>query len=106
MSATVVGERSQQLQALRRANDVRSFRSQLKRDLKAGDRPAVDVLLDPPAEAVQMRVVDFLVAVPRVGRVTANRVLWRLGCSPGKTLGGLTVRQRAELVRVLGGRDA
>ncbi len=43
----------------------------------------------------------MIVAVPKFGRVKANRVLQQCRISPSKTIGGLTDRQRAELVELL-----
>ena len=38
----------QRMEALQRANDIRSRRAQLKRDLKAGRQPIHELLLEPP----------------------------------------------------------
>ena len=37
----------QRMEALQRANDIRSRRAQLKRDLKAGRQPIHELLLEP-----------------------------------------------------------
>jgi len=42
-------------------------------------------------------------AVPKYGRVKANRLLERCRVSPAKTVNGLTPRQRKELLDMLGG---
>ncbi|HEX3263042.1 MAG TPA: hypothetical protein VHR37_05200, partial [Solirubrobacterales bacterium] len=49
-TATAVPERSheQRMRALGRANEIRSRRAQLKRDLKAGKAKIEKLLLDPP----------------------------------------------------------
>jgi hypothetical protein len=39
----------------------------------------------------------MLLAVPKVGRVKATKILHSCRVSPGKTFGGLSERQRAEL---------
>ena len=44
------------------------------------------------------KVFDMLLAVPKYGRVKANRVLNQCRISPAKTIGGLSERQRGELV--------
>ena len=46
---------SQRKLALKRANEVRTARAQLKRDLKAGRRSIHDLLLDPPEYVETMR---------------------------------------------------
>ena len=88
----------QRMEALRRANDIRSKRAVLKKDLKAG-RVRFDQLLDdPPDYLLTAKVFDMLLAVPKYGRVKTNRVLNSCRISPSKTIGGLSERQRIELV--------
>jgi hypothetical protein len=93
---------TQRTTALQLANAVRCARAVLKRDLKAGRVRVVDVLLEPPEYAATMKVYDLLLAVPKFGRVKVSKALGRATISPSKTLGGMTVRQRAELVSLLG----
>ncbi len=87
--------------ALRRANEIRTARAQLKRDLKAGRRSIHDLILEPPAFLETAKVMDMLLAVPKYGRVKANKVLQQCRISPSKTIGGLSERQRNELVSLL-----
>lgn len=94
----------QRRQALARANTIRSQRAQLKRDLKAGKAWVVDVLLEPDDWADTMKVFDLLIAVPKIGRVKVNKTLVAARISPSKTVGGLSPRQRRELVGLLGKR--
>jgi hypothetical protein len=85
----------QRMDALANANVVRLARAQLKRDLKARRVSVCDVLAEPPACAETMKVLSLLLAVPKVGRTKANKIL--RGCvsiSPSKTVGGLSPRQR------------
>lgn len=92
----------QRREALARANRVRAYRARLKVEMKRGERSLRPLLLSPPAELVSMRVFDLLVAVPKVGRVKAGRVLRQAGVSPSRTVGGLSARQRSELLLRLG----
>ena len=99
----VAPERSldQRINALRRANEVRTLRAQLKRDLKA-DRVSIGaLLLDPPPYLQTAKVFDMLLALPKYGRVKATKILHSCRVSPSKTFGGLTERQRTELARRL-----
>ena len=91
----------QRMEALKRANEIRSARAQLKRDLKAGRRSIHDLLLEPPEYVETAKVFDMLLAVPKYGRVKVNKVLQLCRISPSKTIGGLSQRQRAELVSML-----
>ena len=91
----------QRMRALRRANEIRSRRAKLKRDLKAG-KVKVEVLLrDPPDYVLSAKAFDMILAVPKYGRVKANKILTQCRISPSKTIGGLSARQRAELVQFL-----
>jgi len=65
----------QRLRALAKANEVRSSRAQLKRDLAAGVVELARVLANPPACARTARVVELLVAVHGIGPARANRAL-------------------------------
>jgi hypothetical protein len=86
------------MDALQRANDVRTRRAQLKRDLKAGRTQIHGLLLGPPEYLQTAKVFDLLLAVPKYGRVKVNRILTQCRISPSKTIGGLSERQRNELV--------
>ena len=91
----------QRMEALRRANEIRVRRAQLKKDLKAGTARIEDVLRDPPEYVETAKVIDILIAVPKFGRVKAARFLNQCRISQSKTVGGLSERQRAELVSLL-----
>ncbi len=89
------------MDALARANEIRTRRAQLKRDLKSGRQSIHRLLLEPPSYVETAKVVDMLLAVPKYGRVKAHKVLQQCRISPSKTIGGLSARQRAELVAAL-----
>jgi S13-like H2TH domain len=86
------------MEALRRANDIRTARAKLKKDLKAGRKSIQAILQDPPEYVLTAKVFDMLLAVPKYGRVKVNRILNQCRISPSKTIGGLSERQRGELV--------
>lgn len=102
-TAIAVPERTheQRMRALNRANEIRTKRAQLKRDLKAGKAKVETLLLDPPEWVMSAKVFDMILAVPKFGRVKANKILSQCRISPSKTIGGLSERQRAELVQML-----
>jgi hypothetical protein len=87
--------------ALAHANEVRCQRARLKRDLKAGRQCVLDLVCDPPEWAANMKLIDLLIAVPKFGSVKVHNVLRRCQISPSKTLGGMSQRQRDELVGLL-----
>ena len=86
------------LEALRRANDIRVKRAQLKKDLKSGEVSIEQILRDPPEFVSTAKVFDMLMAVPKFGRVKAARLLNTCRISQSKTVGGLSDRQRQELI--------
>ena len=86
------------MDALKRANDVRVKRAKLKKDLKVG-KVRIEQILDRPPEYVSTaKVFDILMAVPKFGRVKAARFLNQCRISQSKTVGGLSDRQRHELI--------
>ena len=88
----------QRMDALQRANEIRTRRAQLKRDLKGGRVSIQTLLLNPPDYVETAKVFDMLLAVPKYGRVKVNKILAQCRISPSKTIGGLSERQRTELV--------
>jgi hypothetical protein len=92
---------NQRMDALARANEIRIRRAQLKRDLKAGRHSIRSLLLDPPEYVETAKVFDMLLAVPKYGRVKVNKILAHCRIAPSKTIGGLSERQRSELVQLL-----
>ena len=89
------------MEALKRANDIRVKRAQLKKDLKVGRARIDKILNNPPEYVATAKVFDMLLAVPKYGRVKANKILTQCRISPSKTIGGLSERQRTELVSQL-----
>jgi hypothetical protein len=61
------------------------------------------VLREPPEFLQTAKVVDVLMATPKCGRVKSARILEQCRISPSKTVGGLSERQRAELLAYFGG---
>jgi hypothetical protein len=92
------------MDALRKANEIRSQRAQLKKELKIGELDLIDVLKDPPEFLRTAKVIDLILVVPKFGRVKATRVLTRCRVSQSKTVGGLSDRQRSELIDALEAR--
>ena len=88
----------QRMEALRRANDIRVKRAKLKKNLKDGRVSIEQILREPPEYVSTAKVFDMLMAVPKFGRVKAARFLNQCRISQSKTVGGLSERQRAELI--------
>jgi len=92
----------QRMEALKRANEIRVRRARLKKDLKDGRARIQDILHEPPDYVSTAKVFDMLLAVPKFGRVKAARFLNMCRISQSKTVGGLSDRQRTELIGLFG----
>lgn len=89
----------------KRAVALRQARAQLKRDIKTGKRPPMEVFdhgveRENPVVA-GLRVDWFLRSLPGWGDTKASRFLSDLGINPRATLGGLRVRQQVAFRRKL-----
>lgn len=93
----------ERMRHLQRANEVRSWRAQLKRDLAEGRVNPSQLLAANEDRLASMKVVDLLVAVPGIGKVKARKWLGTTGCRAGDTIrvGRLTDRQRTWLIMAL-----
>jgi hypothetical protein len=91
----------QRRRGLEQANEIRSARATLKKQLAAGTIELAPILAHPPAWRRTARVRNLLLAVPKIGTVKASRLLTQCGIAHSKTLGGLTDRQRRELINIL-----
>ena len=92
----------QRMDALGKANEVRSRRAALKADLKHGEVNIREVLGAPPEYLLTAKVADLLMAAPKCGRVKSARIMEECRISPSKTIGGLSERQRHELLSYFG----
>jgi hypothetical protein len=91
--------REQRLRALRLANEIRSARAKLKKDLASGKIELAQILVQPPECMRTARVRDVLLTLPKIGSVKTGRILTDCGIAHSKTLSGLTDRQRTELLK-------
>ena len=91
----------QHMQALARANEVRLARAALKREVAAGNRSALDVVLDCPWEARSMCISELLSAQRRWGKARSRKLIQHAGLKETKELGSMTERQRRVLASAL-----
>ncbi len=92
--------REQRLRALQQANEIRLARAKLKKDLASGKLELAQILAEPPECVRTARARELLLVLPKIGSVKAGRILAQCGIAHSKTLGGLTDRQRAELLNL------
>jgi hypothetical protein len=69
------------------ANEIRSAREQLKKDLASGKIELAQILAQAPEYLRTARVRDVLLALPKIGSVKAGRILADCGIAHSKTLG-------------------
>jgi hypothetical protein len=93
--------RGQRLRSLGRANQIRSARALLKKELASGHVQIEDVLARPPLFATTAKISELLLAVPGFGPVRTTRSLARCQIPYGKTAAGLSGRQRSALIALL-----
>jgi hypothetical protein len=91
----------QSMEALLRANEVRINRADDKKKIRAGVLDARTILRDPPSHWQTAKVIDLLLAMPRVGRSKAGRWLHLERISPTRPLNLFTEHQRSRLCRHL-----
>jgi len=105
VTQVIAAERTyeQRIEALKLANAVRTARRDTKLAVKLGEQSFEDSLLNPPEHMCSMKIGDYLLCIPRVGRVKAAKVLRRTQTASTKTLASLSDRQRKEIAAALGG---
>jgi hypothetical protein len=89
----------QRMEALERANRIRSARAAWKDDVKRHPELRTAPFADP--SFATMKAETYLMAMPKVGRTKARKILHQARVSPSRTLGGMTERQRVELLSML-----
>lgn len=87
--------------ALDKADEVRIYRANLKRDIKAGRTSIYDILLDPPDLIETMKLIDLMLAVPKYGRVRVDSIMKICTISSSKKIGMMSLRQRMIIVSML-----
>lgn len=88
--------------ALAKAQEMRSKRMALRKQLKSGQIRLDDILNDLENEVVsRMRVKYLLESLPQVGKITAKRIMEEVGINESRRIQGLGVRQKSILLEKL-----
>src|SRR5438552_18963729 len=101
VTASVATLPPQHMRALKRANQVRLARAELKRRVAVEDVEAADVILHCPWEAHSMAVADLLMSQRRWGQTRCRRFLAQVPMSDKKTVGSMTDHERRTLAAML-----
>ncbi len=93
----------QKLDGLKKAQQVRARRAQIRVQLKDGSLTMADLLAmaDDDDVIAKTRVKYALESLPQVGKITAARIMEEVGIDEVRRIRGLGVRQREDLLKKL-----
>lgn len=91
------------MEALGRANRIRSARAVLKAEIKRGEQTLESVLSDIPDCMETMRVFDLLICCPKIGKVKAGVICRKLDIRPSLYLPQLSTLRRQQLLLAIAG---
>lgn len=91
-TAALRPDKATRLEHLAIANDIRSRRAVVRRQLAAGELELVDAIVHPALGSA--RILDVLCWCPRVGRVKALKMLRAADVGPARRCREITLRQR------------
>ena len=91
----------QHMRALKRANEVRLARAELKRRVAKGELSVAEVVITCPWEAQSMTIADLLMSQRRWGVTRCRKLLQYVPMSETKEIGSMTMRQRHALSELL-----
>ena len=93
----------EKLNALKKAQEMRSKRAELRNKLKKGTITLREVLENTDDEVVaRMRVTYLLQSLPLVGKVTSEKLMREIGINENRRVQGLGKRQKEQLLKRLG----
>ncbi len=93
---------AQRAEALKKAQEMRSKRTALRKELKKGKVTLAEVLADTDNEVVtRMKVKYLLESLPNVGKITAAALMDELEIKESRRVQGLGKRQREKLLEKL-----
>ena len=95
----------QKRQALKKAQEVRSKRAQIRARLKKGEMTLDEVLANADDDVIgKMRDAYLLESLPRIGKVRARQIMEEIGIDENRRVQGLGVRQKEALLNKLGNK--
>lgn len=87
--------------ALEKAQEMRTKRMELRKELKAGKTTLEEVLKRDDEIVARMKVKYLLESLPNVGKITAVSIMEEIGINESRRIQGLGKRQLAELLEKL-----
>ncbi len=88
--------------ALKKAQEMRSKRAQIRENLKQGALTLEKILSSPDDNVIsRMRVAYLLESLPRIGRVRSRKIMEEIGIHESRRVQGLGARQKEALLKRL-----
>jgi len=88
--------------ALQKAQQIRSQRMEVRKQLKSGKLNVKDIFKDADNEVyAKMRVKYLLESLPQVGKITAQKIMDEIGIDEARRVQGLGSRQKTQLLERL-----
>ena len=88
--------------ALKKAQESRSKRTEMRKKLKTGEMSITRVLEEKEDEVIKrMRVKYLLESLPNIGKATTLKLMTDIGIDEARRVQGLGARQRAALLEAL-----
>ncbi|MDI7246031.1 MAG: integration host factor, actinobacterial type [Bacillota bacterium] len=88
--------------ALKKAQEMRSKRAQIRESLKQGTLTLEKILTGPDDNVIsRMRVAYLLESLPRIGRVRSRKIMEEIGIHESRRVQGLGARQKEALLKRL-----
>ncbi len=95
--------RDDKIKALKKAQEMRSKRAELRAKLKMGSLTLREVLDASHDEVVsKMRAAYLIESLPQIGKVTARKIMEEIGINENRRVQGLGKRQVSALIARLG----
>lgn len=88
-------------QALAKAQEMRTKRMELRKELKSGKVSLTEVLKRDDEIVSRMKVKYLLESLPNVGKITAVSIMEEIGINESRRVQGLGKRQKAMLLEKL-----
>ncbi|PIE33962.1 MAG: integration host factor [Ilumatobacter coccineus] len=92
----------QRAAALAKAAEARAARAEIKARLKMGSLTLKQALRSNDPHVDKLKVLSLLESLPGVGKVKARKIMDDIGIARNRRVQGLGVKQRAELLELLG----
>ena len=92
----------EKMKALKKAQEMRSKRAELRGKLKKGKITLREVLSSNDEVVTKMRVAYLIQSLPQVGKVTSKKIMDEIGINENRRVQGLGKRQIDALLERLG----